>query len=52
MDNCHELEEKRPPEDSVAANVEACNFKHQYLLALVIPRSTGYLQVDTSDGSG
>jgi hypothetical protein len=32
----HELEEERPPQDEVAVNVEAHNFKCQRLLTHVI----------------
>jgi hypothetical protein len=52
MDDCHEFEEERPPEDAVVANVEACDFDHQHLPTFVISRSTGYLQVNVSDGGG
>jgi hypothetical protein len=52
MDLCHEFEEERPPEDAVVANVEACDFDRQHLPTFVVPRSTGYLQVNVSDGGG
>jgi hypothetical protein len=41
-----------PPEDAVVPDVEASYLERQHFLALVVPRSTGHLQVDVSDRCG
>jgi hypothetical protein len=46
MDDYHEFQEEMPPKDAVIPNVEACDFKHQHLLALIFSRTTGYFQID------
>jgi hypothetical protein len=52
VDECHKLQEERPPEDAVVPDVEALHLERQHLLALVVPYSTGHLQVDASDRCG
>jgi hypothetical protein len=49
VDDRHELQEEWPPEDAVIPDVGAGYLEYQHLLAFIVPRSTGHLQVDTSD---
>jgi hypothetical protein len=43
VDDCHEFQEKMSLEDAIIPDVEACNFKRQHLLVLVISSSIRYL---------
>jgi hypothetical protein len=52
VDGRHTLQEERPLEDAVVLDVKAGHLKCQYLIALVVPCSTGHLQVDAFDGCG
>jgi hypothetical protein len=52
VDDCHKLQEERPPKDTVVSNVKAGHLERQHLLALIVPYSTRHLQVDALDGSG
>jgi hypothetical protein len=38
LDDCHEFQEEMPPSDAVVPDVEAYNFKHQYLHAHIVSR--------------
>jgi hypothetical protein len=40
------------PKDAVVPDIEAAYLERQHLLVLVVPCSTGHLQVDASDRSG
>jgi hypothetical protein len=52
MHDRHELQEERPPNDTVVPDVETGNLECQYLPALVLPCPTRYLQIDAPYGSG
>jgi hypothetical protein len=43
MDDCHELQEERTPNDTVVADVKTGNFERQYLPVLVLHCPTRYL---------
>jgi hypothetical protein len=52
VDDHHKFQEGGPPENAVVPDVKAGYLKRQHLLALVVPYSTGHLQVDASNVSG
>jgi hypothetical protein len=52
VDDHHEFQGERPPEDAVVPDVEATHLKRKHVLTLVVSHSTGHLQVDVSHGGG
>jgi hypothetical protein len=52
MDDRHELQEERPPKDTIVPDVKTSNLERQHLPTLVLPYPTRYLQVDAPYGSG
>jgi hypothetical protein len=52
MDDYHEFHEEMPLKDAVVTDVEAGHFERQHLSVLVVSCLTGYLKINSSNGSG
>jgi hypothetical protein len=52
MDDCHEFQEERPPQNAILSDVEAGHFEHQHLSTFVISYPTAYLEINSPNGGG
>jgi hypothetical protein len=52
VDDCHEIQEERPPQDAIVSDVEAGHLKRQHLSAFVLSYPTTYLEINSPNGGG